>query len=776
MNRKSLLLCSCIGSVIATSSYAAEAPAIATTTPAPAAAEAEAIIVYGSGQARQVQEVSGKKLDVEAPGTSPLKILQLLPSVNFQSADPFGAYEWSTRITIRGFNQNRLGFTLDDIPLGDMSYGNNNGLHISRAIISENVGRTVVAQGTGAVGTASTSNLGGTLQFFTRDPGDVFGVRASANYGSNNAVRLFARVDSGDFGSGTRLFVSGVYQKTDKWKGGGQQKATQINARITQSIGDAKLTGFVNYSNRAEVDYQDLSLEMIQRLGLNYDNFEPDWATAVRVAQIAANRGETGVRDVTTRAFLSFPAAGTVYPGLVKFVDDAYYSASGLRKDYIYGGRIDAPVNENINVKFVAYGHTNKGQGTWWTPYQASPSGLPISVRTTEYNINRYGAIGDVTGKFANLEVNAGFWFEQNKFRQARRFYGLDNTTTASSRSSQQFQTNPFRTQWEYDFKTDTRVFHLGATYKFEPVTISAGFKALKVTNKVTPVGGDSVIAFPADAIKAEDNFLPQIGITYAVADGNEIFATYSENLAAFVSAATAGPFATNAIGFAAIRTSLKPETTQTYELGYRFKYDMFSGVLGLYNVDFKNRLLGVSTGPGIVGSPVALQNVGNVRSQGFEAAVTVRPIDSVSLTASYSYNDNTYRNDVFDGGGVLRAAIKGKTVVDSPKDLFKAEVSYDDQTIFAKADINYLGKRFFTYTNDQSVPSQTLVNATIGYRFGEQFNLPAKISLQGNVTNLFNSKYIATIGSNGFGNSGDNQTLLAGAPRQFFISLRVDY
>ena len=27
--------------------------------------------------------------------------------------DPYGAYEWSTRITVRGFNQNRMGFTLD---------------------------------------------------------------------------------------------------------------------------------------------------------------------------------------------------------------------------------------------------------------------------------------------------------------------------------------------------------------------------------------------------------------------------------------------------------------------------------------------------------------------------------------------------------------------------------------------------------------------------------------------------------------------------------------
>jgi iron complex outermembrane recepter protein len=626
----------------------------------------------------------------------------------------------------------------------------------------------VLAQGTGAIGTASTSNLGGTLQFYTRDPEDEFGVRVSGGYGSENTYRLFGRVDSGELPSGTSIFVSEAYQSADKWKGEGKQRAKQANARLVQKFGEVKLTGFVNYSDREEQDYQDLSLEMIGRLGLNWDNFNPDWATAVRVAQIGANRGETGLP--------AFPGVGTTYPAPIRTVDDAYYDASGLRTDWLYGGRIDASVAETINVKLVGYGHQNEGQGTWWTPYQLSPTGLPISVRTTEYDISRHGVIGGVVAGVDAFQLDAGFWFENNNFNQARRFYALENNITGSSRSARKFQRNPFRTQWEYDFKTRTRLLYLGGTYKLEPVTLSAGFKAVRVTNRVTPVGGDRVVAFPADAIKAEDNFLPQAGVTFAVTPQNEMFASYSENIAAFASSATSGPFATTAAGFAGIRTSLQPERTRTIEAGWRFNYDMVTGVVSVYTVKFKNRLLGVPTGPGIVGSPVALQNVGDVRSQGFETAVTFRPADAVSLTASYSYNDNQYRNDVLDGAGRLVAAIKGKTVVDSPKNLFKAEAGYDDGAFFAKADLNYLSKRFFTYTNDRSVPSQTLVNATLGYRFGEQFDLPARFTIQGNVTNLFDEDYVGTIGSNGFGNSGDNQTLLAGAPRQFFVSLRADF
>ena len=130
------------------------------------------IVVFGQGQTRQVQELKTEDVTILAPGTSPLKAIEKLPSVNFQSADPFGTYEWSSRVTIRGFNQNQLGYTLDGIPLGDSTYGNNNGLHIGRAIAPENIGVTRVSQGAGSIGTQSTNNLGGTLEFFSLDPVD----------------------------------------------------------------------------------------------------------------------------------------------------------------------------------------------------------------------------------------------------------------------------------------------------------------------------------------------------------------------------------------------------------------------------------------------------------------------------------------------------------------------------------------------------------------------------------------------------------------------------
>ena len=158
------------------------------------AAAAEEVIVLGSGESRQVQTVTAQQIEQLPAGTSPLKAIENMPGVNFQSADPYGAYEWSTRITIRGFNQNRLGFTLDGIPLGDMTYGNHNGLHISRAIPTELVGRAVLSQGTGTLETASTSNLGGAVEFFSATPSTEFAVDAAQSFGSDNASRTYVRV------------------------------------------------------------------------------------------------------------------------------------------------------------------------------------------------------------------------------------------------------------------------------------------------------------------------------------------------------------------------------------------------------------------------------------------------------------------------------------------------------------------------------------------------------------------------------------------------------
>ncbi len=723
----------------------------------------EEIIVFGRGETRQIQELNNADLTILTPGTSPLKAIEKLPSVNFQSADPFGNYEWSTRVTIRGFNQNQLGFNLDGIPLGDMSYGNNNGLHISRAIAPENIAVTRVAQGSGSLGAQSTNNLGGTLEFFSLDPKDGLGADASLTYGSENTVRAFGRVTMGEADQ-ARGFISGLYQTADKWKGDGKQGGWMINAKGILPVGAAEIDAYFSRSDRAEQDYQDLSLGMIQRLGYDWDNFGPEnYALAVLVADIASNRGETGTTPLN-------PAAGTTYPTPIQTADDAYYDASGLRKDTIAALGLTAPFGDNITFKVKGYYHKNDGQGTWGTPYVNSPTGVPMSVRTTEYDMTRSGLFTSLNADLGMNNVTVGGWYENNDFNQARRFYDYTSRNTPG-RDHRKFMTNPFFTQWEFEFNTKTVQYYVSDKISLGDTTINIGWKGFKVDNEATPLisGGRA-----AGKIKSQDWFQPHAGIAHKFDANLEAFAGFTQATRAFSSATTAGPFSTTQAGFDAIRGSLKPEESDTYELGARYNTNQFNGTLGVYYVTFRNRLLGISTGAGIVGNPAVLQNVGNVRALGFEATGDVKLGGGLSLFASYSYNDTTYRNDVLNGVGAVLAATKGKTVVDAPKHLLRGEVAYDSDTFFGKVSLNYMSRRYFTYLNDQSVPGRALADATLGYRFDIGQRSPLELQL--NATNLLNKKYVSTIGSNGFGNSGDNQTLLAGAPQQFFVTLKAGF
>ncbi len=746
-------------------------PAYAQNIPADADVgdgEGETIVVYGKGETRQVQVLDTASLTILAPGTSPLKAIERLPSVNFQSADPFGNYEWSTRVTIRGFSQNQLGFNLDGIPLGDMTYGNNNGLHVSRAIMPENIGKTTVSQGAGAIGAQSTNNLGGTLEFFSVDPADVRGFDASATYGSENTLRFFGRAAIGN-SDGPRAFVSGVYHTSDKWKGEGKQRYFMVNAKAVVPLGDARIEGYASYSDRAEQDYQDLSLDFINRLGYDWDNFFPNYTLAVRVGDIAANRSAAGL-PFGSGAPVFNPAAGTVYPAPVGTVDDAYYDASGLRKDTVASLGLVVPFADKFTFRLKGYYHENDGQGTWGTPYVPSPNGVPLSVRTTEYDLKRTGIFGSLNAEIGDQAITVGAWYENNDFIQARRFYAYESRTV-SGRDHLKFMTGPFATQWQFDFNTKTFQYYVQDKIALGDLTINLGWKGFDVRNEATAIIKDGRAA---GKIATRDWFQPHAGFAYRMSDQAEVFGGFTQATRAFVSSTTSGVFSTTQPGFDAIRASLKPEQSDTYELGLRFNNPVFNAVLGAYYVNFRNRLLGITTGSGIQGNPAVLQNVGSVRAVGFEAAADLRLGQGFTLFASYSYNDTTYRNDVFNALGVRLAATKGKTVVDTPKHLLRGELAYDSDGLFGRVAINYMSERFFNYENDRSVAGRALVEATLGYRFNTGMRSPLEVQL--NATNLTGIDYVSTIGSNGFGNRGDNQTLLAGAPRQFFVTLKAGF
>ena len=711
------------------------------------------VVVFGSKQTRQVSEVSKSDLSQLTPGSSPLEAVKNLPGVNFNSPDSLGAYEWGSRISVRGFNQNQLGFTLDGIPLGDMSYRNYNGLHISRAIISEDLGRIRLAQGTGALDVASTSNLGAAVQFYSQDPSSKPGVKVQQSVGENNLSRTYARLDTGNIaGTNTRLSLSAVNQTTEKWKGEGKQEQQQVNAKLVSEFDRSRLSAFVNWSDRKEADYMDLSKTTAKNLGYNWDYYA-NWKQAIDSANHVWHKGETSE-------------------------DDAYYNGSGLRQDTLAGLTYEFDLSESTQLKSTIYTHQQTGTGTWWLPNPPQVNGLPttpVALRTLEFDINRNGVLSSITHKAGIHSLNAGIWLERNDFVNAMRFYSQD----AGPSSLYKRPSNAYLTRWDYKFKTDTLQAYLQDTISAtDNLTINIGVKSPHTTTSVDSKD-DTVAAFKLNGkLKASKSVLPQLGVNYKLNDNNEFFASAAQNITAFrgVVKGGASPFDAKQAGFDAIKNTIKPEESTNIEAGWRYKDKALEASATVYHINFKNRLLAIQQGSAIAGNASVLSNVGSVITNGAEAFIAFSPIEHVKWSNSISYNDSTYGDDVTTNGVTYNT--KDKQAVDSPKIIASSVLKYQNNALSADIGANYIGKRYYTYTNDQSVNGYALVNAGLGYKFNNVSKSVEDIELKFNITNLLNKKYYA-FGDNPYDFKDPNGTsynLLAGAPRSAVISIGAKF
>jgi iron complex outermembrane receptor protein len=717
-----------------------------------ASAAGQDIVVLGQGQSRQVQTVSASAMEKATPGSSPLRSLGRLPGVNFDSSDAHGTYEAATQLSIRGFLTDQMGYTLDGVPLGNMQYRNNNGLSINRALLTENNGPATLSQGSGALGTASTSNIGGTLDFTSIDPTAKFGLDLEQSYGSENSWRSFVRMNSGDLPWGGRLAISYAHDRQGKWRGWGKQEQDQLNAKYVQPLGDnVTSTTFLDMIHRREDDYNDVSLARLKTYGWNFDNI-PTYALAEQLATIVQN-------------------GGTV-PAPYVNADDAVYQGGGVRRDLLAYEKLEYRLGARLSGFTTGYIHLDKGIGTWADPYDPTPTaygGSPISVSANRYDINRKGVISRLTFEAGSHKIEGGVWYEHNAFDQASYLYGLQAGEAPDD--FQQFYSNPFQTTYQNEYTTNTLQLDISDTWQAtDKLRVNAGVKGVVSTNDAHSI----VSTKPIDgSIQAKNWFLPTAGVLYKLDDHNELFGDYTRNMAAFVASTSSGPFSSSSqAGFDYISSDLKPEMTNTFEAGYRFHDRTLQMSLTGYYVKFTNRLLASSISATVVGNQNVLQNVGSVSSRGVEAAANWKFAPHWSVYGSWAYNDATYDDDVQPLGGTV-VATKGKQVVASPKSVGTAELTYDDGTVWGGVNAHYRSARYYSYLNDAKLPGAVNVNLSAGYRFS------SAIDVQLNVMNVFDKHYIASTGTAGFVTSDPNgtyTTLQSAAPRQVFGTVRVHF
>ncbi len=802
----------------ATIVQAADVPATAadasSAVPGDEAANGEAAIVVTGRVTRSVATLEGPEIQKILPGISPLKAIQTLPGVTFLTADPWGNNEQNISLFIHGFNQQQLGYTLDGVPLGDQQYGNYNGLSPQRAVISENVGRVTLATGAGNLGTPSTSNLGGTIDTFSSDPAADFGIRAATTIGSHNAFRAYGRIDSGDIGGNTRLYVSGVRQYAKAWDFNGKQKGWQANAKLVHTDDSGTFTGYFAFSDKQEPNEDATSIVVRPATGTTAAVDNRGVAPYIRPFLYPDFRGAVAYFQSPEYAAVN-AAPGANYRN--------YYSAA-LRRDYLGYAKYDLNVADDVTWSNQGYYHHNSGVGIVAGPITAaglpllfsfyypgaagsSPTsatnlarlstifgGAGIATRTTEYRIERYGAISTLRAEIGDHDLEIGGWYEHQRSSAYRRWYGLDVNNPSDPYSRPEDYATPLITQYGSQIRVKEYQYHLQDAWHITPqLTVQAGFKGTiqdaRQAVPVQPIPGSFTGSreLPVGRIKTERWFLPQVGGIWDVTGSEQLFFNAQKNIRQFQTSAAAGlsPFALGSQTlFEFFKDNTKPETSWTYEAGLRTRHQVdlgpltaIEGQISYYHVDFSNRLLAISpntTITAIASGATILQNVGSVKTDGIDAAATLRFGPTFSLYNALSYNRSVYQDDYVTGTALTVVPTSGKKVPGSPEWLNKTVATLNVAPVELQLIGDYLGKRYATFTNDLSVGGYYTMSARIAADIPLSTGLfVRKMTVALNVTNLTNKRAESTLS---IGAASGTYNFFPLADRQVFGTVSVAF
>ena len=721
----------------------------------------ESISVVGGGSTRQMQSVSKRDLQNLVPGTTPLKAVGNLPGVQFSSSDPLGIDLWSQSFYMHGFTSDQLGFALDGISLGGQGYESHDGVPVNRAISNENISRTDVSQGAGGLDTPSTSNLGGTVRFYSGDPKNKMGGSVSQTFGSFNAFRTFARFDSGQLNrSGTKFYVSYDRRAEDKWLGGDSQFQQMVNAKLVQPLGSkTTFRTYFDWSSEAAASYLDNSLEMLNKVGYRSDYYYPNYGAALN-------------------------AANGIYPSKYQSLSDpknaAYYRGIETSTYYVGGMNLDSQITKNLQSVTSFYG-VGKRYDAWWTsPYHTSPSGAPLAAQDQAMSARRLGFQTDLIYKFHKHTFDAGFWYENGTFSPQMEYYNEPNDPNAKPYDEVAHKGRPYMIGYGEAFNTNTYVFHIQDTYKVLPsLTLHAGFRTMVVNasdrvthNDPSYTGGRNI---PAGSLTAEAAALPQFSGNWRFAPHNEFYFDVSKNMQAYPQGGynTFSPWgAPTQADFNTLKRTLKPETDWVYEIGYRLTTKYVLGLINLYHTDFYNRQQSISVGP-LVTAHNLFQNVGNVNMNGVDASVTVNPVKHLSIYNSISYNSSKFENNVMSGGILYH--LKGKQEPNYAHLMYKNSLVYTFRGINFHFDTLFMSKRYLSYVNDTHVPSYWLENFGINYTLHD-VSIAKNLKFAFNIYNITDERYISNMGSGGNPLTGDYNSLQVGAPRSFYGTVSADF
>ena len=672
------------------------------------------VVVTAARTTRSSVTLAGQETQKVLPGVSPLKGIQTLPGVVFETADPWGNNEQNESLFVHGFATQQLGYTMDGVPLGDQQYGNYNGLSPSRALTSENVGRVTLSSGAGSLGVASTSNLGGAIETFSSDPLKTRTFDARETAGSYATTRTFLRLDTGAFsilGGDTTLFISGLHHDAKAWDFNGHQRDDQANFKLVREGARTKFILFGDWDDKVEP---------------NED------ATAFGNQQTAAAAAFTPATrpflypDLAACALVLAPsAANGNLPGSPPTAQGNNFSncfSAAQRTDVLTYAKLEWKVTDNLTWSNQAYYHYNYGRGIVAGPINqaglpslfaayfpqllrdANNNPVPLAtlagassaqlsaltgdkyslanltalfggsgdeVRTTEYRDNRAGLMstGDLT--LGDQQIEAGVWWEHNLPAQHRVWYPFSAANNDLDPYSVPHGPHVL-TQYYFQFHVDDLQFHLQDQWSILPsLVLQAGFKTswqnagdeVRIQQVSLPPPAAQT-NYPTGTLTSSDWFLPQVGAVWDATSSEQVFFNVQKNMRQFIPYGAGSNFygfspwsLGSQLAFDQFKSTVHPETSWTYEFGARTKHSLNLGILSgiegqanYYHVNFANRLLNIASYNFINPGAAVLANVGGVTTDGVDVAGSLHFGPHFQLYDAVSYNRSTYDSNYVTG------------------------------------------------------------------------------------------------------------------------------
>ena len=673
--------------------------------------------------------------------TNPFRLVDLMPSVNAESADGYGLTA-TRNLNLRGKGDFHLSRNIDNIPLTAFNTGAGDLFDL------ENVASFELYRGAiPANASLSVSHTTGVMNMSLRRPEEKFGAEIHQGFGSDNFHRTFVRVDSGQIGStGTSLFLSVSDTKADKWKGAGiAGDRENISFGIAQSFANgAKLELFAIDNHTEAHTFRAMNYAQMQ----DKNNWR-SW-----------DYNETFNPTVGQR--------------------QNWYDFNRLVKDeQAFIAKMLLPVGNDGRFTFQPYYWKNDG-------YTLSANGNNVRRWDIENEAKGFTAQYDLKISPA-LDLTAGYWW-MNTESPPPPVYQKDYTPQANG--------SLVFSSWALLSKHGTHEFRspfLQLTGRTGVTTISGGVRlhqqlqpsfSYYTTAGVPDVSYDAAWGYnPAKdpwqqvADKSFSEWLPNLSLRHELrpdlaltaaygrrlgrSDWGPVASTYNSNRAAFVA---------RGISLQQVFDNLKLEISDNFDLGLRYEGERLSLAPNLYYAKSRDKEVSIYD-PRVNVS--YYQSVAKAIAMGAELEGSYRIDGSLSAIFALSYNRFAFDGDVQAKNGAITAT-DGKQVPNAARVLGKLGFDWRSGGWNVSPVARYVGKRYGDTLNTQKVDGYFLADLHLGYQW-KNVAMLQEVGIGLSVLNLFDKNYIGEISASDFDlNAGT--TYYAGAPRTAVMTVSAKF